>query len=82
MGFVPGWLGCNDFRVYSTEQVDDLVDAVLWVGYPGQSGGTALAEVLYGDVIPSGRSPLTWCDVLLNHLKRVVNTPCRRVVSQ
>eukprot|EP01051_Picozoa_sp_SAG22_P011691 SAG22_NODE_1148_length_5359_cov_2.946958_5_plen_58_part_00 len=33
---------------------------ILWVGYPGQSGGTALAEILFGDVVPSGRSPLTW----------------------
>ena len=32
--------------VIDTSAVDDLVDAVLWVGYPGQSGGRALAEVL------------------------------------
>lgn len=46
--------------VIDTAPIDSLVDAVLWVGYPGQSGGTALAQVLYGEVIPSGRSPLTW----------------------
>jgi beta-D-xylosidase 4 len=46
--------------VIDTAPVDSLVDAILWVGYPGQSGGTALAQVLYGEVIPSGRSPLTW----------------------
>ena len=32
--------------VIDTSAVDDLVDAVLWVGYPGQSGGLAVAEVL------------------------------------
>ena len=31
-----------------------------WVGYPGQSGGQALAEVVYGEVAPSGRTPNTW----------------------
>eukprot|EP01059_Diplonema_ambulator_P010168 TRINITY_DN20168_c0_g1_i2.p1 TRINITY_DN20168_c0_g1~~TRINITY_DN20168_c0_g1_i2.p1 ORF type:complete len:489 (+),score=84.21 TRINITY_DN20168_c0_g1_i2:287-1753(+) len=35
------------------------VDAVLWVGYPGQSGGTAIAETIFGDNNPSGRLPHT-----------------------
>lgn len=34
-------------------------NGVLWVGYPGQSGGQAIAEVLYGKVSPSGRLPFT-----------------------
>ena len=34
-------------------------NGVLWVGYPGQSGGQAIAEVLYGTVNPSGRLPFT-----------------------
>ena len=46
--------------VMDTSELDDVVDAVLWVGYPGQAGGQALAEVLFGAVAPSGRSPLTW----------------------
>ena len=30
--------------VIDTSAVDDLVDAVLWVGYPGQSGGVRMKE--------------------------------------
>jgi len=35
------------------------VDAIIWVGYPGQSGGQALAQIIFGDVNPSGRLPFT-----------------------
>lgn len=35
-------------------------NAILWTGYPGQAGGTALSNILFGNISPSGKLPVTF----------------------
>ena len=41
-------------------EVEDWAEAIVFVWYPGQAGGRTVAEVLFGDVSPSGKLPLTF----------------------
>ena len=43
-----------------TESWRAAAKAILELYYPGQEGGTALAEILLGKTNPSGRLPFTW----------------------
>jgi beta-glucosidase len=40
--------------------LEELVEAVVFVWYPGEAGGLAVADVLFGHVTPSGKLPLTF----------------------
>ncbi|KAH9306665.1 hypothetical protein KI387_011069 [Taxus chinensis] len=39
---------------------NDKIAGILWVGYPGQAGGAAIADVVFGLYNPGGRLPVTW----------------------
>ena len=38
----------------------DQVKGILWMGLPGQAGGEAIADLLYGRANPSGKLAETW----------------------
>jgi beta-glucosidase len=47
-------------RPYAIGEEASLSDALIEAWYPGESGGTALAEILFGDICPSGRLPISF----------------------
>jgi beta-glucosidase len=44
----------------TSPEVEELADAILFVWYPGEQGGKAVADVLFGDANPCGRLPITF----------------------
>jgi beta-glucosidase len=42
------------------EEVYEMADALLFVWYPGEQGGNAVADIIFGDALPTGRLPITF----------------------
>ncbi|UAY57046.1 glycoside hydrolase family 3 C-terminal domain-containing protein [Arachidicoccus terrestris] len=42
------------------KEVHELSDAVLMVWYPGEEGGNAVADIIFGNQSPSGKLPVTF----------------------
>ena len=52
----------NTLQVDFLQNPDYAIDACLWIGDVGQTGINAVADILCGDVIPSGRLVDTYCN--------------------
>lgn len=39
---------------------DERIASILWIGYPGEAGGNALAEIIFGDYNPGISMNTSW----------------------
>ncbi len=56
----PVVLVINGGRPLDITRYADRIPAILMTWFPGTEGGNAVADVLFGDVAPSAKLPVTW----------------------
>ncbi|XP_016451673.1 putative beta-D-xylosidase 7 [Nicotiana tabacum] len=44
----------------SFAKINPKIGSILWAGYPGEAGGLALSEIIFGEHNPGGKLPITW----------------------
>jgi beta-glucosidase len=48
------------------DAIAPYADAIIMAWYPGEQGGNALADIIFGDISPSGHLPVTFYKALSN----------------
>jgi beta-D-xylosidase 4 len=59
----------------------EFIAGCRWCGYPGQSGGDSLADIIFGVINPSGKTTLTWYDESFTQAVRAEDMGMRPNVS-
>ncbi|XP_038680677.1 probable beta-D-xylosidase 5 [Tripterygium wilfordii] len=57
------------------------IQAILWAGYPGEEGGRAITDVVFGNYNPGGRLPITWYEANYVSKLPLTSMPLRPVDS-
>ncbi|GAV71630.1 Glyco_hydro_3 domain-containing protein/Glyco_hydro_3_C domain-containing protein/Fn3-like domain-containing protein, partial [Cephalotus follicularis] len=60
---------------------NDKIKSILWAGFPGEEGGQAITDVVFGNYNPGGRLPLTWYEAGYVDMLPMTSMPLRPVDS-